>query len=270
MTQRLRIVILLYESNEANHIAARLLAEYPDSIVAIVVSVDRDMGSMIRRTTRRLRRHGGWGFVVPKSIEVLGHRWLARWLPGRFGLSPGASHMARSGGITLIPVADINEETARNRLAELNPDLFVSVHFDQILKPDILSVPQIGTLNVHGSLLPRNRGLFPYFWALANGDEESGVTVHWIDPGIDTGAIVAQKRVGLRSKDRVASLARRSAAAGGSLLVGVLRQMLETGSATPGEAQPDAGNYVSWPDRDAIRRLRERGHRYGRLLAPVE
>ena len=266
----MRIVILVYESNEANHIVHRLVTGFPSSIAALVTSRGEGSRSRVGSTVKRLVADGGWGFVAPKTAEVIGYQLLSRWFPQRSVLSPSVERIARSEGVPVMPIGNVNSDAGVEALKELNADLFVSIHFDQILKSRVLALPRLGTLNVHGSLLPRNRGLFPYFWALANGDGATGVTIHWIDLGIDTGKIIEQEETTISPGDTVASVARRCSGIGAKLLIDVVRGIEDTGVAPTGVEQHGEGNYVSWPDRASVRRLRNNGYRYGPLLRQIE
>ncbi len=78
-------------------------------------------------------------------------------------------------------------------LAAVRPDLVVCTGFPWKIPPDALAVPRLGWLNGHPSLLPRHRGPVPVAWAIRDGDEEVGVTVHKMDAGLDTGAVMAQR-----------------------------------------------------------------------------
>ena len=82
-------------------------------------------------------------------------------------------------------------------LASLKPDLCVTAAFGQILSPDNLAVPAIGTVNVHASLLPRYRGSAPINWAIIHGETETGVTTMMTDQGMDTGDILLQRAVSI-------------------------------------------------------------------------
>jgi len=124
--------------------------------------------------------------------------------------------------------------------------------------------------HVQGSLLPRNRGLFPYFWALANGDDATGVTIHWIDLGIDTGNIIEQEETRISPNDTVASVARRCSGIGAELLIKVIRDIEDSGVPPIGAEQEGEGNYVSSSDRHSVRRLRTIGFKYGPLLRRID
>jgi len=79
-------------------------------------------------------------------------------------------------------------------IADLEPELVVAAGFDHVVPPEILSVPERGCLNVHPGLLPYARGYNPNVWSIVEG-LPAGVTIHWMDEGIDTGDVVATRRV---------------------------------------------------------------------------
>jgi methionyl-tRNA formyltransferase len=91
-------------------------------------------------------------------------------------------------------------------MRELDPDLFVAVGYMNLLKETVLSVPRLVAANFHASLLPAYRGKHPVFWALRSGERWSGLTVHVMDVGLDTGDILYQVRVRTRKRDTVVSL----------------------------------------------------------------
>lgn len=79
------------------------------------------------------------------------------------------------------------------QLRSLQPGLLVAAAFGQLLTAEVLSIPRLGCVNVHGSLLPKYRGAAPVQWAVINGERETGVTVMWMDEGLDTGDIIMQR-----------------------------------------------------------------------------
>lgn len=107
----------------------------------------------------------------------------------------GVDEIAYKFNLNLYEEKNINDQNFLNKIKSLNLDLIVCVNFDQILKKDIINLPTIGCINTHASLLPKYRGRAPLNWAMINGEEYSGVTVHFIDEGIDTGDIILQEKI---------------------------------------------------------------------------
>lgn len=89
----------------------------------------------------------------------------------------------------------INNPESLAIIKAYNPDLLVSIAGNQIFKKPLFSLAPQGCINLHTALLPKYRGLMPTFWVLRNGEKETGVSVFFVDEGIDSGPIVVQKRV---------------------------------------------------------------------------
>jgi methionyl-tRNA formyltransferase len=114
--------------------------------------------------------------------------------------------LARSHGIPVLCPAAINSDESLAMIGKFGAELHVSMSYDQILREKMLSLPPRGTLNCHAGALPFYRGRNPLTWAIINGEAEFGVTVHWVDLGIDTGDIVVQIKTPIKPDDTYATL----------------------------------------------------------------
>lgn len=95
--------------------------------------------------------------------------------------------------IKIFRFKKIKSKKSLNILKGLNLDLIFSFQYDQIINQKIIDIPKLGAINLHFSPLPKYRGVSPIAWALINGEKEFGVTLHYMDPGVDTGDIISQK-----------------------------------------------------------------------------
>ncbi len=97
-----------------------------------------------------------------------------------------------------IPIIDlpnnINHTNSIDQIKSFKPDLLVSILGNQIFKDRIINLAHKGCLNLHTALLPKYRGLMPSFWVLKNNEKETGVSVFYVDEGIDSGPIIVQKK----------------------------------------------------------------------------
>lgn len=92
---------------------------------------------------------------------------------------------------------------SKEDLTKLDFDILLCCDYHHILKKELFSRARIGSFNIHGSLLPKYRGVAPYIRAVLNGEKEVGVTLHEIDEGVDTGDIVTQKKFKVREFDTI-------------------------------------------------------------------
>ena len=103
----------------------------------------------------------------------------------------------------------------------------VVVGYGQIIPQSIIDLPRFGILNVHASLLPKYRGAAPIQWAIAKGEQRTGVTIMQIDAGLDTGDILASDEIAIKDGDIAPELSIRLAALGAPLLVQTIRAIEE-------------------------------------------
>ena len=123
----------------------------------------------------------------------------------------------------------IGSATSVAQLKYLKPDLIVVAAYGQILTKEMLSTcPKHGCLNLHASILPKYRGASPIHAAVAAGEKQSGVTIMWMDEGLDTGDILLQEAVTIRRRETSESLHERLAKIGGEALLKAIA-LIETG-----------------------------------------
>jgi methionyl-tRNA formyltransferase len=102
--------------------------------------------------------------------------------------------------------AKIRAPESVGEIAVLQPDLLVVMAYGQILPQALLDVPPLGALNLHASLLPRHRGAAPVHAAVLAGDDKSGITVMWMDAGLDTGNVLLRAPCPIESGETAGSL----------------------------------------------------------------
>lgn len=135
-----------------------------------------------------------------------------------------------------IPVFSISSFISPTFLSQLNPDLVVVACFPKLLPPSWLAIPKLGCLNLHPSLLPNYRGIAPMFWQFYYGETHTGVTLHFMDEGADTGDIVAQREIKFPDGITSRQADRLTANAGAELLIDALDQ-----NPIPRKPQPVVG-----------------------------
>jgi len=140
------------------------------------------------------------------------------------------AEMAAENNLQVFAPNNINHPIWVERIRKLAPDIIFSFYYRAMVGKDILKIPKKGCLNLHGSLLPKYRGRCPINWVLANGEQETGVTLHYMTPQPDNGDIVAQKRITISTTDTALSLHRKLTTSAAALLDANL-PLLHNGSA---------------------------------------
>ncbi len=113
---------------------------------------------------------------------------------------------AEASGLALFRPDRMKDPEVREAYLDLNPELVVLAFVTDILPEDLLDIPSIGTICYHPSLLPKHRGASGINWAVIQGDTRTGLTILWVDKGIDTGPILLQKEIDITAEDTTGSL----------------------------------------------------------------
>ena len=156
--------------------------------------------------------------------------------------------LALANGIAVFQPEKMRDGTALGILRELRPDLLAVVAYGRILPPELLEVPRLGAVNVHGSLLPKYRGAAPIQWAVLNGDETTGVTTMYLANEMDTGDIIYTEETPIGEFETSGELYDRLKLMGAKLLSRTLRD-IESGVAPRREQEHDKASYVKMLDK---------------------
>ena len=126
--------------------------------------------------------------------------------------------------LPVIEVEELNDPGFYDELKALNADLFVVVAF-RILPPEILNLPEKGSINLHASLLPKYRGAAPIHWAIMNGEDKTGCTVFLLDEQVDTGNIIEQQETDIGPNETTGDVYKRLKKMGSNLLMDAVDQI---------------------------------------------
>ncbi len=136
--------------------------------------------------------------------------------------SPVKEYAIEKGLKLFQPEKISNNDEFKNEIKELAPDLVCVVSYGVILPKSFLKIPPLGCINVHPSMLPKYRGPAPIQWAILNGDKETGVSIMYLDAGMDSGDIILQEKVEIGNDETTGELWNRLSGIGAKLLTKVV------------------------------------------------
>jgi len=139
------------------------------------------------------------------SVIIMGPWFNLKYLFKLFFDRRTIKRVAQTHGIPITWIVDVNSSEFRSELNQKKITIALSL-CSQIYAEDILSRTRVKFYNFHPSLLPRNKGRFPIFWAISNGDEEQGITCHEINLHIDDGRILFQNKIKMKKNDNVPAI----------------------------------------------------------------
>jgi methionyl-tRNA formyltransferase len=172
-------------------------------------------------------------FAVPmfRALVASPHEIVAvvtrpdRAPPGRRPPPNPMREAATAAGVGVLDPERVNDPAVVATLATLRPDLFVVCDYGQILSRDVLAVPPLGGINLHGSLLPRHRGAAPVQWALREGDAVSGVSVIHMTPALDAGNVIVARATEVGPRETSAELEPRLAELGSGAVIEAVERL---------------------------------------------
>ena len=148
--------------------------------------------------------------IVLESLITKGHNILGVFCPFYENkIHARLETTCNNFNISFKRINIINSDLLIQELSEFKIDLIVICHFQKLISSKIINLPTFGCINLHPSLLPYYRGMSPQHYPIIKGESETGITVHFVDEGIDTGDIILQKKIEINNEDYVSDLQKK-------------------------------------------------------------
>ena len=164
-------------------------------------------------------------------------------------------------GVPVIKVmGSVNSDESLSALRSLEADLFISITGNQIFKRPLLDIPRLGTLNLHTALLPKYRGLMPSFWVLKNKEKQTGVSVFFVDEGIDSGPILVQKKINIENISQWELIRMTKFLGMEAILEGI--ELIQSGDYELIANNEEESTYYSFPTRQDVIEFKKGGNRF--------
>ena len=173
---------------------------------------------------------------------------------------PRSYYQLAGPNVSYRPCSNLSVPERLAAIADLEPWLGIALSAP-LLKPEVFTIPQSGTINLHKSMLPEYRGMPPGFWELHDGAEESGVSVHWVDAGLDTGDVIFQKALPIPRYATCEGLSARLDVLSHEVLLEALRR-IDAGvvsTASQGHPRTATRSRPAWRVRRTLHRRLQRG-----------
>jgi methionyl-tRNA formyltransferase len=247
---------VLFLGNNYNLISVACLERLlQNNNFSVAVGIHDPRGDAILKTARKVYRTSGPVFLLSKGWDLLVCTSRVRLREWGFQLKGYRSlHelMTHHTPVEFFWCDRINSLASIAHIKAIAPDLTVVVGFSRILKPPVIEIPRNGTINLHPSLLPKYRGPNPFYWLLQNNESTSGVTVHYVDAGIDSGDIILQEEFAIAPDETELTLRDKSASLGSRLLLETIG-LIDQGRAPRVRQNEAEASYYSFPPRGKSR-----------------
>jgi methionyl-tRNA formyltransferase len=200
-----------------------------------------------------------------KTRRIFGNRFFLRYglkyLRSKLTISYKIEHILAKYGIENVEIGgSINSEASLQKLKSYDPDLLISIAGNQIFKKDLINLAPKGCLNLHTALLPKYRGLMPSFWVLKNNETYTGVSVFFVDEGIDSGPILVQKKVKIGNSSQE-ELIKHTKRLGMDAIIEAI-QKIRDGAYELIPNPNEHSSYYSFPSREDVKEFKRIGKRF--------
>ena len=234
--------------------------EHLDDITGVVIAQPMGKRSLYRLAQQMYNFYGPIDFLK-MALKYTAYKLLVITLGflrtnGRYGLT----QLFNCYGIKVMHDSAINSKRFLDKLKGMNLDLIVSVAAPVIFKSDLIGVPKHGCINIHNAPLPKYRGMLPNFWQMYHDEKTIGITIHEINPKIDEGRIILQKKVDIARTDTLDSLIKRTKMIGAHFMIEAI-DMIKSGNVKYIENPATEGSYFSFPTREDVKEFKRRGKR---------
>lgn len=162
---------------------------------------------------------------------------------------PPVKELALKYGLPIYQPVKVKEEAFLETIRQLQPEVILVAAFGQILPKALLNIPKYGCINVHASLLPKYRGSAPIQYSILEGEEETGITIMYMDVGIDTGDMILQDKLVIAPEETGGSLHDKLAVLGAELLLRALVD-IEAGTAIRTPQDGTKATHVKMIDKE--------------------
>ena len=222
-------------------------------VIGCVISEPSPFGkkeTFFEKTVKTFKIFGGKFFIY----------YTAKFICNRL-FQPRLKHLLKRKKIPIIDlVGSINSTNNLEIIKQHQPDLLISILGNQIFKKPLLDLAPNGCINLHTALLPKYRGLMPSFWVLKNNETHTGVSVFFVDEGIDSGPIIVQDRIEIGSMTQE-ELIIKSKKQGMDCILKAIRYIME-GEVLLKPNQDELSSYYSFPTKKDVEEFVKSGKRF--------
>lgn len=246
-----RVVLVGHDNFGSREICTRIIDAFPDVEFLLVITQGIYYKKSFFASVLKLLREASFWFCAHTCLQMVRYKLAGNTL----------EKAAARRGVRIHKSWNVNADPTLGLIRDFAPDLLVSTFTMHIHGKTIIDLPKVASVQVHPAILPDYRGLEVFFWAMANGETESGVSVFFLDTKIDAGRVIAQERFAITPEDTVESVYRKLTAISGDLLLSVIRTF-QSGGAFPAIDSSGKGRYFPMPTPECYRRFKAAGRRF--------
>jgi len=201
-----------------------------------------------------------------RTYEVFGFNFFLyygmNYLISKISSSNKVEKVLQEHNIPIIKLQkSVNHKDSLEIISSYKPDILLSIAGNQIFKSQLINLPPKGTLNLHTALLPKYRGLMPTFWVMKNDENYTGVSVFFVDEGIDSGPILVQKKVKINKNWSQRDLIKETKKIGMDAIIEAIEK-IDSGKYDLIPNPKEESTYFSFPTRKDVKKFLAKGKKF--------
>ena len=207
------------------------------------------------------------GFIEKafRTYKIFGVKFFLyysmKFIISKLNIKNSLNFILKKNNIQKITLKEsFNHKKSIDLIKKYSPDLLISILGNQIFKNEIINLASKGCINLHTALLPKYRGLMPTFWAMKNKEKYTGVSVFYVDDGIDTGPIIIQKKLEIGDRTQ-AELIKYTKMIGVEAIVEAIKK-IDNGNVQTFDNNDDEMSYFSFPTKEDVKIFKNRKNRF--------
>lgn len=240
-----KAVIIGHDNYGAREIFTAIVDAHPDIQFFLIITKGLYYRKSIIQSILKMMREASIMFCSRRFLEMAKYRMKGNTLLSN----------AKRREIPFTMTRDINSEPAHDVIHLFAPDLIISTFTMNVFKQPTIDLANVAAIGCHPSILPNYRGLEVFFWALANGETSSGVSVFYLDEKIDAGKVIMQERFDISVDETVESLYTKLTAISARLLITTVEKF-KRDEEFQVFSSAGRGSYFPMPTREAYRRFK--------------
>jgi folate-dependent phosphoribosylglycinamide formyltransferase PurN len=246
-----KVLVVGHDNYGAREIFSAIVELHPDMEFFLIITTGLYYKKSFFVSVLKMLKEASIFFCFYRFREMLRYRVKGDTLFSR----------AKKKNVPVYFTRDVNSTSTHDVIENFAPDLIVSTFTMNIFKQPTIDLSRVATIGCHPSILPNYRGLEVFFWALANGETSSGVSVFYLNEQIDAGKVIMQEKFSITPDETVNSIYRKLTEIAGRLLVATLEKFKrnEEFSVIPSMGK---GMYYSMPTREAYRKFKAAGRKW--------
>jgi folate-dependent phosphoribosylglycinamide formyltransferase PurN len=244
------ITIIAHDNSGSRELFDGITSAYPDLKFQLVLTEGLYYRKNFFHSVYKMIKEASFIFCFVRFIELLIYKFDKNI----------KSIVRDKSNCIYFKTKDVNNAFSVAKISAFNPDIIISTFTMHIVGRDVIKIPKIAAIGAHPSILPSYRGLEVFFWQLANGEEEAGVSVFYLDEKIDAGPVFLLERYSIVNES-LDSLYRKMARTTTKMLIEAI-EMLLTGKQMPVIKTEKQHSYFPMPTKSACSRFIKRGCRW--------